>query len=84
MAYAYQYSIRDVAQRIQRIAAAVAKQSRRLVRDPATFESLYRRIGDHCADAGLIRRFDTQAAREVERRIGRELREPSSGVLARR
>lgn len=52
--------------------------------DLASFESLYRRIGDHCTDTGPIRRFDTHAARDVERRISRELRAPSSAALAQR
>ena len=52
--------------------------------DLAAFESLYRRIGDRCDGAGRLRRFDTEAARKVERRIARELREPAGGDLARR
>lgn len=52
--------------------------------DDFTFETPYRRIGDMRPDARIARSYDTPGAREVERRIGAELRELSRRTIAHR
>lgn len=49
----------------------------------ATFDALYRRIGDRCRTSGVSKRYDTHAARDVQGRIGRELRSDSRPVARR-
>jgi hypothetical protein len=50
----------------------------------ATFEALYRRIGDRCDASPGSSAYDTRAARDVQHRITGDLRSPALRVLARR
>ena len=56
------------------LAHAVEVAADASVVDHASFERLYRRIGDRCITRGATRGYDTRAARDAGDRIFAELR----------